>query len=444
MANTEVSPRRSLDSSIPKRIDLYKQFASSQRWAAMCEYSLWALILLGVFLIDWNWAIQNWTVALVGLALVPMQMLPGILMIAFKKKKRIEDLSESARFGVFDKHILAKVASDVMNVLQIPKTKVNVFITGDKELNAFAVSLGVFRFLPQFRGVYLNRQTLHLMGPQELKSWIGHELGHLFPFALRIDQTIFSQIIAGSLLGLFTLQNLNGLEGYGFFIVLAVCWIFFYVLALPRSGMSQIVEYLCDEFGCKVAGPNAAVTDLLKAGCETSAYTHLAIHVMKLAREGRKISESDAFAVYESVLGYGPIDIERTRQRIHETMKQKQVANQSLSIKGLIDHMWKEPTSENEANDELGAEIELYDRLQSMPLIDWEEVTEWDGQSIMTDQQIQRLVDAIDASPESLLFPVTSEVNTGENKSHPSFRNRIIYLWKNREAIMKSDFDVGV
>ncbi len=424
--------------AVPERSALHHVFRLSQQRSLYGELLLWGL-LIGCFVgIDWIAAYRDALHSMIALALVPFQLLPGFVKVLCKKKKRIEDLSESARFGAFDKHLLRRITQEVLDKLHIEQNQVNVFITADKELNAFAVNVGLSHFLPQFRGVYLHRQTLHLMSPQELRSWIGHELGHLFPYALRSEQSIGLRLVAGSLIALFVLQWVGVRDGFGFMVVFGVCWLFFYLTSLSRLRLSQVVEYLCDECGCIAAGANASITDLVRASQESLAHFNLMMYVKQLSSEGKTVSEQDAIRVYEEALGYGPTDVERTRQRIHEAIRQRSESNGGLSLRGLIDFMWRDPTSDSPAAQARHELQQLHQALQKLPTVDWYSRSDWNGQSILHDDQIEDLVQTLIANPAHLLVPLMEEAQVGDALSHPSYRNRIIYLWQNRDAIEKN------
>jgi hypothetical protein len=76
--------------------------------------------------------------------------------------------------------------------------------------------------------------------------------------------------------------------------------------------------------------------------------------------------------------------------------------------------------------------------LQKLPTVDWFSESDWDGKSIMRDDQLDDLVEALIRAPDRLLVPLVEEAQADEALTHPSFRNRIIYLWVHREAISKS------
>jgi Zn-dependent protease with chaperone function len=423
---------------VPDRETLHRRFQAAQRYAVYGEFALWGLLVVCLFGIDWGEAYRDALHSIIVLAVFPIQLLPGLIKILTKKKKRIEELSESARFGVFDKHLLRRTTQEVLDKLGIPKEHVNVFITADKDMNAFAVNVGLSRFFPQFRGIYLNRQTLHLMSPDELRSWIGHELGHLFTYAIRADQSIGLRLIVGSLLPLLIFQWVGFRNGFGFMAAFGVAGVFLAVTSWTRSRLSQVVEYLCDEVGCIAAGANAAVTDLVRASRESLAQFNLLMYVKQLAAEGKIASEADALRVYQEALGYGTTDIERTRKQIHEVVRQRRQQNGGLSLRGLIDFMWNDPSADSPAAEAREELKQMHRILQKLPTVDWFSESDWDGKSIMRDDQLDDLVEALIRAPDRLLVPLVEEAQADEALTHPSYRNRIIYLWVHREAIAKS------
>jgi hypothetical protein len=48
----------------------------------------------------------------------------------------------------------------------------------------------------------------------------------------------------------------------------------------------------------------------------------------------------------------------------------------------------------------------------------------------LTDEDIEALVERLEANPHALLFRLSEEIEGGA-KSHPSYRRRILYLWRN-------------
>jgi hypothetical protein len=112
--------------AIPRRNEIHARFERGQKLGLALEIGL-IVISLGLLpLIDWPKILQDWISTMVVLLLVPAHFLPSLVYILAAKKKDIDNLSESARFGVFDKHSLRQVVDAVLKDLQIPRRKVRV------------------------------------------------------------------------------------------------------------------------------------------------------------------------------------------------------------------------------------------------------------------------------------------------------------------------------
>lgn len=417
------------------RDQFLERFARAQWLGWILELGCIVMSLALLVMIDWPSVGQDPFYSSIVLLLVPMQMVPSLVHVLAIKKKSIDQLSQSARFGVFDKFELHKVVNDVLRDLNIPQHRVKVFITASKDVNAAAVGIGLSRLLPTLRGIYLNRKTLHLVTPAELRCWVGHELGHLFPYAMRMDQAVLLRLLAGSMLALFVYQQCGLFGGLGIMAAVASAYGFLFVTSIPRSQYSQVVEYLCDDFGAQAAGVNVAIVDMIRTGAAHEAEFELGCHIIELGRQGKTVSEQEAFRIYESVLGYEPEDIESTKKRIQQAIQQKNANRSIFSIREIFDFLWNDPDShsdEAERRDELLANRKA---LQQMPALDWKSIARWNDHDSITDEQVEQLVMALEKSPHMLLFRTMEEVQAGEELSHPSFRNRILYLWRNRAAI---------
>ncbi len=420
---------------VPAQDQLIEQLDRSNRLATGWQ-SLLLFVGAGLaIVIDWPWVVVNPLFSLLAILLVPSQYLPSTMMMLLKKKKLIEELSEGFRAGVFTKPMLLSLVRETAQKLGIDSRRVPFYLTRDKDLNAYAVSVGLSSLLPAIRGVYINRQTLHVSTVSGLKATVGHELGHLFPYELKWHGGWLVKLCFGGLLALFVLQKMGDPSAWGLIAATGAAWVFLYLNSVPSARMSQPIEFLCDGLGAKASGVEAAISDLLNMGNECQAQYELSIAALKLAGQGKAISDSEAMRIYEDALGYGATDVDSTLARIHEAIANEKKSNKDLSIRGLIDFMWRDNVNDSNLSGARNEAIELYDKLESLPTIDWKELSQWDPAVDLTEQRINTLVDALLAHPTKLLFVLPTEPVAEADLSHPSFRLRILYLWKNRKAI---------
>jgi Zn-dependent protease with chaperone function len=420
---------------VPDQNVLVEQLRRSNQLATRWHLFLGVGAVGLAFLIDWQWVMREPLYTMLVLLLVPSQYFPSVATTLLKKKKRVEDLSENFCAGEFSKPLLLSTIREAAVTLGIDHRKVPFYLTRDKDLNAYAVSIGLSSLLPSVRGVYINRQTLHVSTPQGLKATIGHELGHLFPYELKWHGGWLAKLCFGGLLALFVLQKTGDPSAWGLIAATGAAWGFLFLDSIPHSRMSQPIEFLCDGLGAKASGLEAAISDLLNFGNECQAQYELSIAALKLAAQGKAINDAEAMKIYEESLGYGPTDVDSTMARIQEAVANEKTAKKDLSISGLVDFMWRDNIVDSNASEARDAAIAAFEVLNQMPQIDWKEVTDWDPEVELSDTQIKALIDEITANPQKLLFVIPTEPLGNESLSHPSFRKRILYLWKNRKQI---------
>jgi Zn-dependent protease with chaperone function len=420
---------------VPEQAQLLERLEKSNSLAKKWQFILLIASVGLVFAIDWAWVEAQPIYTAVVMLLVPSQFLPGVVMTLMKKKKRVEELSEGFRAGEFNKPLLLSVIRETAQTLGIDQRKIPFYLTRDKDLNAYAVSVGLSSMLPSIKGVYINRQTLHVSTPQGLKATIGHELGHLFPYELHWNGGWLVKLAFGGLLALFVLQMTGDPSAWGLIAATGAAWGFLYLDSIPRARMSQPIEFLCDGLGARASGVEAAISDMLNFGNECQAQYELSIAALKLASQGKAINDVEAMKIYEESLGYGPTDVDGTMARIREAVANEKTAKKELSVSGLVDFMWRDNVADSNMAEARDQAIALFEILEKHPQIDWKEITQWDPEVVLDEQRISRLVDEIVANPDKLLFVIPTEPAGNEDLSHPSFRLRILYLWKNRKAI---------
>ena len=415
--------------------DLLAQLERSNRLATGWHLFLVVGSIILAATIRWEWVLQEPIYSLIAVSLVASQVIPGILIVTAKKKKRIEELSEGFNAGVFDKNSLVNLIRETAKSLGIDVRNLPFYLTRDKDLNAAAVSIGFTRLLPTIRGIYIHRQVLHVSTPQGLKATIGHELGHLFPYDLKWNGAILLKLAFGGLLALWVLQVSGQANGFGLLMAVAAAWGFLFLDSIPRSKMSQPIEYLCDGLGAKASGVEASITDLLNFGNESQAQYELSIAALKLAKEGRAINTQEAMEIYNDALGYGHTDVDATMKRIQDAVSQQKTDNRDLSIKGLLDFVWKDNVADSGESDARDQAIQNYEAIEAIPHVDWKTITQWQPDEILDTQPVQELIDHLRSNPNEPLFLLATELPSDAFASHPSFRSRIMYLWKNRDAI---------
>ena len=414
--------------SIPRREDLLSQYRQTRRLATCWIVVQIVLSLLAGVLIDWGQVLQSPLVTTVVVAALLSGELFSVLRLAAAQKVEIGRLKETTRFGVYDRHQLRALVDDVLDRMRIPLPGPPVYVTADRTVNAAALRLGISGLLPRMNGIYLPRQVLHRLNAAELQDLIAHELGHYYRYPQVLHRFAEVGLVLGVLAGLVALQKFD-LESYVSLLAIVGCgWAIRFVSGFLLSSPSVAIEYLCDELGAEMHGVVTSVNGLLKAGADSEL--QLALQQQELGN--RRYGNLRAEEIVESIstaIPYGHSTREQIQQVVADSLKRRAQQNRGLSLGGFLTHAWS--GEESSAVDELVADL---GKLQQLPRLDWESLLERPGEIALDEFGVRALAELLEQRPDLVLFRLPEELDSVQ-LSHPSFRRRILYLWKNRESI---------
>ncbi|MCO8121793.1 M48 family metalloprotease [Stieleria sp. TO1_6] len=412
---------------VPDREELLDQLRRANRYTWLWIATRLVAIAALVYLIRWDNVVLAPIVSVTACMVILGPFLMSVLRVWGQKKKRIEDIKESTRFGDLDKHKLQSLYSETLRRLKLPDERLPVYVTSDKSLNAGALRLG--SLFGRLNGIYLNRQVLHKLRGEEVQSIMGHELGHYYRFNLAGDRFRILTLVLGALVGIFAVQatNLNGFLG---FVVLSVVSYGFWTISnLPMMRYGRTIEYLCDDLGAQVQGVEAAISGLLKVGLD--AETRTLIHLELLAQHSGNalLSPQDVSDAIDRGTPYGHAAEPELYESIGREIEQKRRANQQTSLTGFLKYIWE---SDDEDEDDLKERLEMQAKaINQIQRLEWESVLDDPDDIRLTERQAENLVQLILSSPGKYLFRVPEMIGQSDG-IHPPIEQRILYLWKNR------------
>lgn len=431
---TETSPSPAAASSrrleTPGRDTLLGHYAATEK---ICVVVLAIEVLVGLAVLAWILALAPrpfgslpWIGAVIG----SIGLFRGIMDHVFLSKKRLDEIRPDARFGVHTRDSLLRLADAVFARLDLPRQAAPVYLTRAKDVNAQAVRFELWPGLHVFNGVFLNRSILHLLGPGELASVIGHELGHVFPYAPLLSRcylihACFAGILSFAIVAVFKFPTVALLAP------LAVFWLLNWVLVFPHWRLSRAIEFLCDDFGARASGLLAAVKSQLKIAVEGETRQTLMLHMLETRRGGVDWSLSDMVEAYEKAIPFGKADPKEFQDEVQKLATQEREDSRGISLGGFLGFL---QGGDSDAAQEHEQEIfdklkELQDRsvipLDRMALL--REAPPW------TLETVQHVAQTIEQSSDQLLVRLEDECHD-QHSTHPSTSRRILYLWRNRAA----------
>lgn len=420
------------NSAVPDRAALLRQLEAANHFVWLSVPGQLAAVGYLVAIIDWHRVEANPLLPTIALAFMVGPIVLGILQSWAQKKKEIGDLREDTHFGQYDKYRLQTLFQDTLQRLNLPDEKLSVYITADKFLNAGALHLGFGGFFKSLNGVYLNRQILHKLDPEEVQDIMGHELGHYYKHYLLGDRFRAVTTALGAFLGIYVSQ----VVGMGSFIsMIALCGcatIFWSVSSLQRARHGQTIEFLCDDLGAQVHGVEASINGLMKLGAD-SEFQQAVLQQAMQSRHYEGLSPAQIMQAVHTAVPYGHVSRDELDKAVEQSLKKQAKQSQQASLSGFVKYLWNSDLEE-EAKEEFDAELRKIAQIRSTPRLKWESLLDDPERLHLNEPQIGQLVEMIKDQPSHLLFHIPDEAGSMDGV-HPPLKLRILYLWHNRDEI---------
>ncbi|MCI0540917.1 MAG: M48 family metalloprotease [Verrucomicrobiales bacterium] len=345
-------------------------------------------------------------------------------------KKRLEEIRRDASFGEHTRDSLVALADNVFERLGLRRRAAPVFLTRAKDINAQAVRCELWPGLHLFNGVFLNRSVIHLLDRQELASIVGHELGHVFPYAPILSRCyLVHSVFAGAIS--FALTVSFPVAGVAFLGPLALLWLLDRVIAFPHLRLSRGIEFLCDDYGAQAAGLLPALSAELKIIAEQEVRQSLMLRLLEARTGGSACSLSDLVEAYEDAVPFGKADPDSFQRDFQKLAAQKHREAKQISLRGFLRHLQgSDGAGEEEWAKEQTERIRL---LNQVPLLALDRAPYLQGSALWSLDSAEALAVALEQGPDRVLARLPDEIDD-RTLSHPCASRRLLFLWRNREC----------
>jgi Zn-dependent protease with chaperone function len=415
--------------TIPDRDSLIQALhRGNQRARAMLVLLAILAVIAGLSGMSWSHIIVHRWYALLVCSIVSLPSIFSFFQLITRKKKEFSEINSEVTLGFFTRDSLVEALRSTVAVMKLPAGSVRAYLVRDKQMNAFAISIGAEKFFPSLNAISVNRSTLHCLSPEELPAVIAHEIAHIRWFPLLWDQWYFARTGITIVLSLFFWQLFPVHQGLSLLAPCFVCGLMEWIGAHHRGQYAHTLEYLCDDAGAQVIGVPAAIGCEYKMGARAEAYLDALFVVLKKKAEGVPLSLKEVIAYLEEEIPFGEFDPAIIEEQLRTSISKVSKNRERPSLVGFLHYLGifeSLETKESFLN-----EIQDRKKLKSTPKLLFSHTSS----SHFSEEAAEKLVRTILESPNVPLFHLTNE-ESSENTSHPGVRERILYLWKNRAAI---------
>lgn len=401
---------------VPKKSELLLEYEKAQKVGKrlLCIETLLAFVFF--LLVDHSKIFSNFAEALI---LVGLSIAPTLLSLGYyfaKKKKKIQDLKPTVKYGHLGKDDLLAVCAEACSKMGINQADVNFFVTSEKQINASALTLGLGSVFKNLQVVMLNRATLHALKKDELLSVVAHELAHIYRYPLFYQQALLARLGNACLLNLsiFTLFP-------NVFIVAIIVGSYQALVNRWLGRFSITIEFLCDDCGAEVAGILPALRSEFKVSKHSEILSDAYYQLLKAKKEGRILNTKDLTNLLDASLSYDCVSKEELSSQI-ETNLNKHQAKMSTSFFQHFKSQIMSDTldTEDDLEDEfIKLEHSRKTKILELPSHEDELSLDW----------FSKVVTAIKENSDTPIFRTPNDIND-DNSSHPGPRRRMVYLWE--------------
>lgn len=294
------------------------------------------------------------------------------------------------------------------------KERPNVYVAVDKQANAWSANSMFFNFIPRYNAVFLNSYLFQALSAKEQQAILVHELAHFYRYIGPLGRNVWLGVvmaIAASITVLSWDPDLTNPVG----ALMVVWWAplpFQWAFNILASTGRHDLEYACDAVAAEVVGAEAMANALLKIGDRAEIFELVEQEMERHLEKNPKAKIEEVTRILLERIPESPVDLTE--------------AKRVLRIKPLPDS-----GGDRKKNMKLLEEVRKNQKLRrSLKVMPWSRFDTIRRDGWLNRAELSRYVRSLSGEHNAATHEVASEHPKQEHlQTHPSMRNRIVYLY---------------
>ncbi len=424
--NSEKKRQKELN-KIPDVNHLKQGFKSHLILSIFLLTLLFLLNILLFYIVYYTGTTNNFTI-LFPIILLLIQLRESYSFI-IKPKTEINKVHKE-KIGNFDIKEIQNIIKEVIKPGKEKRQEIpNFYIIKSNEADVFTVDLLFLNFIKPLNAIYIPTSILYILTPHELKSIIAHEMAH-FRYYMHLPQR--TVLIIDIFISLFPvlLLKINHLasEWYAFIIGFMLYYILRIIFGIVFMKKMKNIEYLSDYYAAVKYGK----IDLINALITITRTVEMSVLLYNIILSHIKRSNNISLA-----------HISRIIEIIEESLQNKLLSKKELkkyvlnAFKSDDIQTLKEVLSDTEIeerNKQIKTCLSTLNGSEKNKLLDWD-LFDFDKKDHkINNTEYPYLINALLDNPKKQLFDIILDnVKANEYGTHPTIRERILFLHKNIE-----------
>lgn len=300
------------------------------------------------------------------------------------------------------------------------------------EANAFTINALFLNWIHGLNAVYITRDLLHLLRPDELRAILAHEYAHFHGLQHVLSRMIGTWSLCAMTFELAVFASVPELVAAGWLAQLLAIIVMTLVLdsifGVLVKRMGHAHEFLADYEAARQFGHIPLVNALLRLAMRGEIMIEVVYEALRTIRTNPKAQMAKLLAECAEALPAGELPLSKARRLVRKTLEPYRGEHDVLAQDDSVG-----PAELQKLRRKLRKALAVFESKRRWRKVDWRrfDVIRPDGE--LDREEIAPFIEALVAKPEAGVAYLPQEQRAVppellKRPTHPSFRRRILFL----------------